>query len=139
MASPRLGRAMSRTPLLLATLLTALLVPTALANPHAGVVREGETNAHVFDNTPREGTACIDLATTWTVTLAYAPATDVLTLSAGGKTATGSNGVASVSFMSGVCTAFTIEVTGTSVETVAAYTLATNSFVGGSIIAWDVA
>lgn len=137
--SPRLGAAMSRFPPLLATLLAALLVPAALANPNAGVVRQGETNVHAFDNTPRDGTACVDLVTTWTVTLAYAPPTDVLTLSAGGKTATGSGGVARVSFASGVCTAFTIQVTGASVAAAAAYSVAASSFVGGSPVAWDAA
>lgn len=130
---------MTRTPLVLAALAAALLVPAALAAPHANVIRQDETHAYEFDNTPREGTACIDLAATWTVALRYAPPTDVLTLSAGGKTATGSNGVASVSFVSGVCTAFPIHVTGTSVQDVAAYTVTVNSFVGGSPIAWDAA
>lgn len=130
---------MRRRPLLLATLLTALLLPAANAAPHAGVLAQGETRTHAFDNTPRDGNACIHLATTWTVTLAYAPPTDTLTLRAGGATATGHDGLASVSFVSGVCTAFSIEVAGTSVENVAAYAVSVNSFVGGPVLAWDAA
>lgn len=130
---------MRRRSLLLATLLAALLFPAATAAPHAGLVAQGETRTHDFDNTPRDGNACIHLATTWTVTLAYAPPTDTLTLRAGGVTATGRDGVASVSFVSGVCTAFAIEVEGTRVENVAAYAVSVNSFVGGSVLAWDAA
>ncbi|HWH08725.1 MAG TPA: hypothetical protein VNX21_05955, partial [Candidatus Thermoplasmatota archaeon] len=125
-----------RRAILPATLLAALLLPTALAGPVGGVVRQDETQTHAFDNRPRDG-LCPEVMTTWTVTLAYAPATDVLTLSAGGRTVEGHDGLARVSFPAGVCTSFTIEVTGTRVTAAAAYTLHTMSMHGGDVIAWD--
>jgi hypothetical protein len=126
----------------LAVALLALTVPAALAvpgpAPGAGVVAQGETDVHRFNNNPGNFD-CIQMVTTYTVNLAYAPATDVLTLSAGGKTATGSNGVASVTFQAGVCTAFDIRVSGTQVANAAAYTVTVNggALGGGAILDWS--
>lgn len=117
--------------------LATLLAPSAhaLAGPYAGVVAQGETRQHPYDNNPHDH-PCIQLATTYTVTLLYAPATDVLTLSAGGATSAGRDGRATVSFTSGVCTAFDVLVTGTRVERVAAYDVLVTSFLGGAPIEW---
>ena len=112
----------------------ALLAPTAaaLTGPYAGAVAQGETDVHRYDNNPLKQ-PCVDMVTTYTVTLTYAPATGVLTLSAGGRTVTGSNGVATLSFQSGVCTAFSIAVTGTQVDALAAYAVTVTSGPGGSL------
>ncbi|HEX2023020.1 MAG TPA: hypothetical protein VHH36_09905 [Candidatus Thermoplasmatota archaeon] len=52
---------------------------------------------------------------------------DVLALSAGGETASTSNGVATVAFLSGVCTAFDVRVAGASVAGSAAYAVTVRS------------
>lgn len=126
----------------LAVALLALSAPLALAlpgtTPGAGIVRQGETAVHRYNNNPANFD-CVQMVTTYTVTLTYAPATDVLTLSAGGRTATGSNGVASVSFQAGVCTAFDIRAAGTRVAEAAAYAVNVNggALGGGGTLAWD--
>lgn len=120
MSAPRL------LPLLLACLAALAPVAAAATGPYAGTVRQGETDAHEYDNHPKHG-ACLQIVTRWTVTLAYAPATDVLTLEVEGLAATGANGLATLSFLAGVCTAFTVQVTGTSVATEAAYSVAVTS------------
>lgn len=116
----------------------ALLAPAASAatGPYAGVVRQGETDWHSYDNNPTNS-PCIQMATTYTVTLAYAPTSDVLTLSVAGKTASGSG--AGISFQAGVCAAFPIAVTGTQVADLAAYEVTVTGGVlggAGSIVAW---
>lgn len=130
----------SRSLAVLAAALLALSLPAALAAPGpvpgAGTLRQGETDLHHYDNNPTKGD-CVQMATTYTVTLTYAPAGDVLTLSAGGKTATGSGGAASVSFQAGVCTSFDVRVTGTQVADTAAYAVSVQSgLLGGSVLAW---
>lgn len=119
---------MLRTAALLATCLTAILLtaPATLAvgttGPYAGVVEQGETKAHHYDNNPSNN-PCIEIVRPYTVVLTYAPPTDTLVLSAGGKTSVGSAGGASVTFTSGYCTAFDITVGGMSVGSTAAYTV----------------
>ena len=83
--------------------------------PFPGVVPEGQTRTHAFDNDPANQ-GCPQVMTTYTVMAGYAPATDVLTLSVGTSSATGSNGQASLSLSASWCTAFDIRVTGTSVR-----------------------
>ena len=110
---------------IVASLLVLLaLVPLAAAQtgPFTGTVRENQTRIHHYDNNP-ENNLCPQVITTYTVTLTYTPTTDVLTLTAGGQTVTGSNGTAVLTFEGNYCTAFAIRVTGTSVESVATYTV----------------
>jgi hypothetical protein len=115
-----------RKSVLAASALTAVLaLPAAAAGttgPFAGQVSQGRSNVHLFDNNPSNN-ACIQLATSYTISLTYAPASDVLTVSALGKTATGSGGSATLSVQSGWCTEFPITVTGTSVASSATYVL----------------
>lgn len=104
-------------------LTAALALPAAAAGtpgPFAGVVTQGQTKTHLYDNNPSNN-PCLHIMATYTVTLAYAPASDVLTLSVGAATATGSNGVASLSLARSQCTSFTVAVSGTSVGDAAAY------------------
>lgn len=122
--------------LALATL--ALLAPSAaaLTGPFAGALAQGETDVHRYDNNPTKS-PCVDVITTYSVTLSYAPATDALTLSVAGRTVTATSGVASATFQAGVCTAFDVAVTGTQVETLAAYTVTvTSGPLGGGSVAW---
>lgn len=106
--------------------------------PFTGVVRQGDTRTHTYDNNP-SNSHCIQLATDYTVTLTYAPASDVLTLSALGKTVTGTGGVATLTGTSGWCTRFTITVTGTSVASTAPYTVTVTRGSAGSLADTDVA
>ena len=120
---------MRKTALSALGLVAVLSVPAVAVGtpgPFAGVVRTGETKSHIYDNNPAN-LDCIQLAVPYTATLTYAPPTDTLTLSAGGVTATGSNGRASVSFWSGSCTSFGIAVTGDSVLHTAGYVVSAGS------------
>ena len=123
-----------RRAVLAAAGLSVLLVSPASAStgPFTGTVRENQTRTHSYDNNP-QNLACIQVMATYTVTLTYTPTTDVLSLTAGGVTATGSNGVAVLSFERSWCTAFQIRVTGTSVERTAAYTVTVRR--GGEVVA----
>lgn len=113
----------TRHALLLA--LSLLAVPAALASPffpgpHAGTLHEGEVNRHLFIVFPFSQ-PCRQVETEHTLTLVYAPPTDTLTLTVLGQTAVGQDGVASVTFSAPPCTAYSIEVAGTDVGSVAAY------------------
>lgn len=111
---------------LAATGLVVLLASPAVAaggtGPFTGNVRQGQTKVHTYDNNPLNQ-PCIQIVVDYTVTLTYAPATDVLTLSVGSLSATGQNGVATLTFQRSYCTSFDIAVTGTSVERIAQYTV----------------
>ena len=110
---------------IVATLLAlVVLTPVALAatGPFSGSVRQGQTRTHHFDNN-EGGSLCPQVMVWYTVELRYTPTSDVLTLSAGGQTATGSNGYAVVSFEASYCTSFSISVTGTQVASKADYTV----------------
>lgn len=114
-----------RTRTNIATLLAVcLLAPVALAatgtGPFVGTVRQGQTDHHRYDNNPRND-PCIQVMTTYTVTLTYTPATDTLTLTAGGVSAVGAGGTATVTFEASWCTSFDIFVEGTQVARVAHY------------------
>lgn len=104
--------------------LTAVLaLPAAAAGstgPFLGQVVQGQTQSHLYNNNPSND-PCLQITATYTVTLRYVPSGDVLTLAAGTKTATGSNGAASLTFTRGYCTSFSISVTGTSVADAARY------------------
>jgi hypothetical protein len=101
---------------------SAVEIGAKTPGPFAGAVRQGQTATHAFSNYPPGG-ACPAWfqPVIYTVQLRYAPSTDVLTISAAGKTATGANGAAQVSFMRNYCTEFTVAVTGISVAQAAAY------------------
>jgi hypothetical protein len=90
--------------------------------PFAGAVKQGETRVHVYGNNPTGG-ECIDLAVPYRVALSTAPTGNVLRLSAGGHTVYTTGGGAAVTFWSGVCTSFGVEVHGYSVTAVAPYTV----------------
>jgi len=92
------------------------------SGPFSGVVRQNQVRTHRFDNNPL-GLACPQVMTSYTVSLAYTPTTDALTLSVGSLSATGGNGTASLTVEGGYCTSFDIKVTGTSVDTAAQYTV----------------
>ena len=118
---------MLRSTVLAAGLVAVLASPAAAAAPvFAGAVAQGETDTHTFDNNPTNSN-CIALATWYRVTLTFAPTGDALTLTTGGKSVTSTSGVAEVAFQSGVCTRFGIQVTGTSVDTVAPYSVSVRS------------
>jgi hypothetical protein len=87
--------------------------------PFAGVVVEGQTNAHLY-STPGPPMHCI-LPVTYVVTLKYAPASDALTLTANGVSDLGSAGFAQVSFEAACWTQFAVTVSGTDVAFLAAY------------------
>lgn len=104
-------------------LVAVLSAPAAAAGtpgPFPGVVRQGQTNAHAYTNNPANQ-PCIQMMTTYSVMLTYTPPTDVLTLGVGTAQVTGRNGVAQLTRSASWCTAFTVTVTGTSVESAAAY------------------
>ena len=92
------------------------------SGPFTGVIRQGQTKTHSYDNNPLNMN-CPAVMTSYTVTLTYTPTTDTLTLSVGTLSATGSNGTATLSFERSYCTAFDIKVTGTSVASTAHYTV----------------
>ena len=106
----------------LAVLLGSPAFAAGGTGPFAGTVRQNQTKTHRYDNNPQNN-PCIQIVTTYTVTLAYVPTTDTLTLSVGTLSATGSGGHASLSFQRSWCTSFDIKVTGTSVASSASYTV----------------
>jgi hypothetical protein len=112
---------------LLGLALLAALAPAASAlNAFAGVVSQGETKSFTYSSEPPKGSQCIQMATTYTVTLTYAPGSDVLTLNVPGHGSVSGSG-ASVSFLAGVCTTFGFSVTGTSVADKAAFVVQVTS------------
>jgi hypothetical protein len=115
---------------LLSTVATAQIDPGG-TGPFTGEVRQGQTNVHYYNNNPNND-PCPDVIAWYLVELTYAPASDTLTLSAGGETAVGYNGYAAVAFESGYCTAFAIYVHGTYVQTVARYVATVTRHLGGA-------
>jgi hypothetical protein len=111
------------TPRLLAPLLILLTVlPFAgAAGSFQGTVRQGETDSYGFG--PGGGDVCDPVIETHTATLAYAPATDVLSLSVGSVTIQGAAGHATLAFLAPSCPGFTVRVGGTLVAGEASYTL----------------
>jgi hypothetical protein len=127
--------------MIIMTVAVIALVPASMAGqvvaptvgttgPFVGILEEGDTDTHAYDNNPT-GQPCIQLAATYIVRLAYSPPTDTLTLTAAEKTATGSDGTAGVSFTKGVCASFAIHVEGTSVDSTATYTVTVDKIVSG--------
>lgn len=89
----------------------------------AGVVLQGQAATHAYDGS-RGGLALCPMVGTvgYTVVLAYAPPTDVLTLAVEGcGSVAGSDGRAQLSFIGGPCARFDVTVHGTSVERAAVY------------------
>jgi hypothetical protein len=104
-------------------LAAVLAVPAAAADgtgPYTGTVSQGQTASHVYDNNPSNN-PCLAITASYTITLHYVPGSDTLTLSAVTQTATGSNGVATLTVTQGICARFSIGVTGTSVASSARY------------------
>lgn len=117
---------MRKTALAAAGIAVLLSTPASAAQgssgPFSGVIRQNQVRTHHFDNNPL-GLHCQQVMTTYTVSLAHTPTTDVLTLSVGSLSATGSNGTATLTLDRSYCTAFDIKVSGTSVDTVSQYTV----------------
>ena len=121
--------------ILLACLLAALVpAASAAAGPSlvdapagAGSVSQGTTSSTGYSTHGDQPCLAIYMPRVYTVTLAYAPPTDALTLSVGALSATGSEGHATLSFVANYCTAFTVSVTGTSVADSATYAWAVTS------------
>jgi len=128
---------MIRTALATAGIVAFLAAPASAAQgstgPFTGVIRENQVKTHRYDNNPLNQ-ACIQVMQTYTVTLTYAPTTDALTLSVGSQSVTGSNGTASLSFERSYCTSFDVKVTGTSVESVAQYTVTVTRGASGAVV-----
>lgn len=126
-----------RPTLLAPALLTLLLVaPLAGAHgPYSGRVAQGEVDVYVEDHS---GPVCGDAFTRWTVSLAYSPASDTLTLVVPDHgVAVGRNGHASVSFTTPTtCAHFAILVQGTLVRRAADYavTVATGAGAPGDVL-----
>lgn len=123
------------TRLLVPLLTFVLLAPLAGAHgPYSGQVRTGEADVYTEDHS---GPICGQAFTSWTVTLAYAPATDTLTLAVPhAGVSVGKDGAASVTFTtSTTCAQFEILVQGTLVRSVADYsvTVATGAGSPGGI------
>jgi hypothetical protein len=129
---------MLKTPLAALALACALAVPAGASTgvgstgPFVGRLGQGQTQSYVYDNNP-SGQPCLALAATYTITLHYLPGTDVLSLSAVTKTATGAGGLATLSVTQGICARFTIGVTGTSVADTATYAVTVTRQVLGPI------
>lgn len=107
-----------RTPALTALALVGILAAPAAAagtpGPFAGVVTQGQTANHAFDNNPAKQD-CIQLMVGYTIRLTYSPPVDTLALTVDGRTATGANGMATLNAYKSWCTSFGISVTGTKV------------------------
>ncbi len=124
---------------LAACLLALALVPTALASGpglvsspvHAGSVAQGATSSYVYSTHGDQPCLAYYQPRVFTVTLAYTPPSDVLALTVGAASATGSDGVATLSFVDNYCTAFTVGITGTSVAGSAEYAFAITSVPAG--------
>ena len=115
----------------LVAVLTAPAVAVGTPGPFAGVVAQGETRSHLYDNNPTRAD-CIQLVVPYTVALTYAPPTDTLTLDVGLASVTGVNGSARLSFYGSYCTSFPIGVRGTSVGVRAAYVVSVSTGPDGS-------
>lgn len=122
-------------PTLLLTVLLAALAPLAASavptqGPFTGALMQGQTGLHLYDNMPPDGVCPQYLVPLpYTLTLAYSPPTDTLTLEVVGRhvPVAGSNGLASVTILGGGCETLLIAVTGTSVATVATYTVSVSN------------
>ena len=80
-------------------LVSALALPASAAvdrpAPFAGQVAQGETDSFVHGSPVKSD--CIQIAVQYSVSLRYAPTSDLLTLCAGGATVTGADGAAPAS------------------------------------------
>lgn len=113
-------------------LLAVLAAPAAARTgpepgPFVGTVAQGEADSHHFSTHGDQPCLAVWIPKLYVVTLAYAPPTDTLALSAAGASDAGANGVAAVSFVANYCTAFTIRVAGTAVADEAAYVVTVES------------
>lgn len=123
-----LARRMALRPILLLAVLAAL-APVASAaepfnGPYHGVLVQGQTNAHAYNDLAAYGVCPHYFApVAYVVTLTWAPTTDTLTLQVPGRTAalSATGGSISVTIPGSGCDTFAITVTGTQVATLARY------------------
>lgn len=121
--------------ILLACLLAALVPAASAAEGPSlvdapvgtGSVSQGTTSSTGYSTHGDQPCLDVYMPRVYTVTLAYSPPGDVLTLSVGELAATGSDGHAVLSFVANYCTAFTVSVKGTSVADSASYAWAVTS------------
>lgn len=92
-----------------------------MPGPFAGVVQDGQTNEHHFNN--NVPLVCSHVITKYVVVVEYAPTHDRLSVTVGDETAMGQGGVAVLETRLPVCTSVHIKVTGEDVEETAAYTV----------------
>lgn len=109
----------------LATVLATAPVSADLGGPEpgpfTGTIGQDHTRTHHFSTHGDNPCLAVYMPRVYTVTLAYAPPTDTLSISVGGLTDVGSLGAGSISFVANYCTAFDITVVGVEVTDKAAY------------------
>lgn len=108
---------------------TSTVVPIGHPGPFVGLAVEDVTTTHRYA-TDVFGSPCIPMVALFTVTLKHG-GDDVLSLEAGGESATSVDGSARVSFYRSWCTEFDVDVTGIEVASVAPYVV-TVARVGGA-------
>lgn len=109
----------------------AVLAPTVGAHePVSGTVRQGESDSFTIDH---QGEVCLQVITTWTVTLTHEPASDELLLVVTGQGAVRTEGgFAQVTFTTPTsCAFFMVHVVGVNVQDEARYTLDVRHGAGG--------
>lgn len=114
---------MSATRILLPLGILALVAPLAGAHePVTGTIRQGETQTFPIDH---RSEVCLQVITTWTVTLTHEPTTDELILVVSGQGAQRTEGgFAQVSFTTPTsCAFFVVHVIGARVADTATFTL----------------
>ena len=100
-----------------------LLAPLAVAHePMTGTVRQGEVDTFVIDH---RSEVCLQVITTWTVTLTHEPTTDQLRLVVTGQgSVVTEGGTGTITFTTPTsCAFFTVHVIGARVADEANYTL----------------
>lgn len=113
---------------MLAAALALLLLPnvsavgTFDAGPYAGVLVQDQSATHHYDNDALDQ-PCVSLARPYTVAIQFAPADAFVQLDAHGHSGTFTGGSGSLSFWSGVCTAFDIVVSARIADPAVAYTV----------------
>ena len=123
----------------LAILAGLLLVPVVAAQGapstglYVGAVSEGQTDVLFYSTHGDTNCLGIYIAHTYTVTLVTDPGA-TLSVAVGAKTATSSNGVATLSFTANYCTQFHLYVHGVAVTDTASYVLNVEHVIKGPAI-----
>lgn len=95
--------------------------PTSMAlGPYAGVLEEGQSDAHHYQNAP-DGVMCVQIVQPYTVHLVHAPTDAAVELRVGTHATVSSDGVAMLHFEAGVCAAFKVQVQALDAATPVAY------------------